>query len=151
MAAKRKGKGRTQQENLAKPSKWRLQHGGFSEPERAADPDTGTGVLPSFSAGFGSTAAGVGVLIVLGAMFAKLLADSGGADQIVGFERWDVLNLTGFGYSSVAQAQTHVVKTGADAVFLEGGADEELLAPARDHHGEQPFAVAPAETREVGQ
>ncbi|HEY0644530.1 MAG TPA: gluconate:H+ symporter [Nocardioides sp.] len=48
-----------------------------------ADPDTGKGVLPSFAAGFGSTAAGVGVLIVLGAMFAKLLADSGGADQIV--------------------------------------------------------------------
>ena len=48
-----------------------------------ADPDTGTGVLPSFAAGFGSTAAGVGILIVLGAMFAKLLADSGGADQIV--------------------------------------------------------------------
>ncbi|MBJ7359036.1 gluconate:H+ symporter [Nocardioides sp.] len=40
-------------------------------------------VLDSFSAGFGSTAAGVGVLIALGAMFAKLLADSGGADQIV--------------------------------------------------------------------
>ena len=40
-------------------------------------------VLGSFQAGFGSTAAGVGILIVLGAMFAKLLADSGGADQIV--------------------------------------------------------------------
>lgn len=40
-------------------------------------------VLDSFSAGFGTTAAGVGVLIALGAMFAKLLADSGGADQIV--------------------------------------------------------------------
>jgi GntP family gluconate:H+ symporter len=40
-------------------------------------------VLTSFSTGFGSTAAGVGVLIALGAMFAKLLADSGGADQIV--------------------------------------------------------------------
>jgi GntP family gluconate:H+ symporter len=40
-------------------------------------------VLASFSAGFGSTAAGVGALIALGAMFAKLLADSGGADQIV--------------------------------------------------------------------
>jgi gluconate:H+ symporter, GntP family len=40
-------------------------------------------VLTSFTAGFGSTAAGVGVLIALGAMFAKLLADSGGADQIV--------------------------------------------------------------------
>jgi GntP family gluconate:H+ symporter len=41
------------------------------------------GVLVSFTAGFGTTAAGVGALIALGAMFAKLLADSGGADQIV--------------------------------------------------------------------
>lgn len=40
-------------------------------------------VLLSFTAGFGTTAAGVGALIALGAMFAKLLADSGGADQIV--------------------------------------------------------------------
>ncbi|WP_179469580.1 GntP family permease [Mycolicibacterium vinylchloridicum] len=40
-------------------------------------------VLKSFSDGFGSTAAGVGILIALGAMFAKLLADSGGADEIV--------------------------------------------------------------------
>jgi GntP family gluconate:H+ symporter len=40
-------------------------------------------VLASFTTGFGTTAAGVGVLIALGAMFAKLLADSGGADQIV--------------------------------------------------------------------
>ena len=40
-------------------------------------------MLVSFAAGFGTTAAGVGILIALGAMFAKLLADSGGADQIV--------------------------------------------------------------------
>jgi GntP family gluconate:H+ symporter len=40
-------------------------------------------VITSFSTGFGDTAAGVGTLIALGAMFAKLLADSGGADQIV--------------------------------------------------------------------
>ncbi|PYE16442.1 GntP family gluconate:H+ symporter [Williamsia limnetica] len=40
-------------------------------------------VLESFTDGFGSTAAGVGILIALGAMFAKLLADSGGADEIV--------------------------------------------------------------------
>jgi GntP family gluconate:H+ symporter len=39
--------------------------------------------ITSFSKGFGDTAAGVGVLIALGAMFGKLLADSGGADQIV--------------------------------------------------------------------
>ncbi|WP_326546422.1 gluconate:H+ symporter [Mycolicibacterium sp. ND9-15] len=40
-------------------------------------------VLESFGDGFGTTAAGVGILIALGAMFAKLLADSGGADEIV--------------------------------------------------------------------
>jgi GntP family gluconate:H+ symporter len=40
-------------------------------------------VLTSFTKGFGDTAAGVGILIALGAMFAKLLADSGGADEIV--------------------------------------------------------------------
>jgi GntP family gluconate:H+ symporter len=40
-------------------------------------------VITSFTTGFGATAAGVGILIALGAMFAKLLADSGGADQIV--------------------------------------------------------------------
>ena len=39
--------------------------------------------IESFSTGFGTTAAGVGTLIALGAMFGKLLADSGGADQIV--------------------------------------------------------------------
>ncbi len=40
-------------------------------------------VFESFADGFGTTAAGVGILIALGAMFAKLLADSGGADEIV--------------------------------------------------------------------
>jgi GntP family gluconate:H+ symporter len=39
--------------------------------------------LESFGDGFGTTTAGVGILIALGAMFAKLLADSGGADEIV--------------------------------------------------------------------
>ncbi|MHC5906094.1 GntT/GntP/DsdX family permease [Streptomyces sp. S6] len=39
--------------------------------------------IASFSGGLGSTTAGVGVLIALGAVLGKLLADSGGADQIV--------------------------------------------------------------------
>lgn len=39
--------------------------------------------VESFSNGVGDTVAGVGMLIALGAMFGKLLADSGGADQIV--------------------------------------------------------------------
>ncbi|CAL9611079.1 gluconate:H+ symporter [Streptomyces sp. Tu 3180] len=40
-------------------------------------------VIASFSAGLGSTVAGVGVLIALGAILGKMLADSGGADQVV--------------------------------------------------------------------
>ncbi|MEV6108622.1 gluconate:H+ symporter [Streptomyces sp. NPDC051940] len=40
-------------------------------------------VITGFSTGLGNTVAGVGVLIALGAILGKLLADSGGADQIV--------------------------------------------------------------------
>jgi GntP family gluconate:H+ symporter len=39
--------------------------------------------ITSFTGGLGSTVASVGVLIALGAILGKLLADSGGADQIV--------------------------------------------------------------------
>ncbi|MCX4821979.1 GntP family permease [Streptomyces sp. NBC_01142] len=39
--------------------------------------------ITSFTTGLGVTVAGVGVLIALGAILGKLLADSGGADQIV--------------------------------------------------------------------
>ena len=45
MAGKRKPKAaKPKQDDLAKPSKWRLQHGAFSGPIRAADPETGTPV-----------------------------------------------------------------------------------------------------------
>ena len=40
-------------------------------------------IVASFLAGLGATFASVGVLVALGAMLGKLLADSGGADQIV--------------------------------------------------------------------
>jgi GntP family gluconate:H+ symporter len=39
--------------------------------------------IASFTTGLGSTVSGVGVLIALGAILGKLLADSGGADRIV--------------------------------------------------------------------
>lgn len=45
MVAKRKKKTRIPQENLGTPSKWRLQHGDFTEPVREADPETGVPVL----------------------------------------------------------------------------------------------------------
>lgn len=45
MAGKRRTKRAAQAlEDLSKPSKWRLQHGGFSAPVRAADPETGSPV-----------------------------------------------------------------------------------------------------------
>jgi gluconate:H+ symporter, GntP family len=40
-------------------------------------------VITSFTTGIGTTVASVGVLIALGAIFARLLAESGGADQVV--------------------------------------------------------------------
>lgn len=43
MAGKRKAKTSKRDEALG-PSKWRLQHGGFSEPVREADPETGVPV-----------------------------------------------------------------------------------------------------------
>jgi GntP family gluconate:H+ symporter len=43
----------------------------------------GDKLIKSFSSGVGSTVASVGVLIALGAMLGKLLADSGGAEKIV--------------------------------------------------------------------
>lgn len=45
MAGKRKiRRGKAEGEDLSKPSTWRLQHGSFSEPIRAADPETGSPV-----------------------------------------------------------------------------------------------------------
>ncbi|WP_368419980.1 hypothetical protein [Rhodovarius sp.] len=44
MAAKRKTKTSKPKETMG-PSKWRLQHGGFGEAIREADPETGTPVL----------------------------------------------------------------------------------------------------------
>jgi hypothetical protein len=43
MAGKRKTK-TPKQEDLSKPTQWRLQHGGFGEPIREADPETGSPV-----------------------------------------------------------------------------------------------------------
>ena len=43
MASKRK-RATTRREDLSKPSKWRLQHGPITAPERATDPETGVPV-----------------------------------------------------------------------------------------------------------
>jgi GntP family gluconate:H+ symporter len=40
-------------------------------------------VIKNFESGFGTTLAGVGILVALGTILGKLLADSGGADRVV--------------------------------------------------------------------
>lgn len=46
MARKRKqGRSTAPREDLAQPTPWRLQHGGFTPPVREADPDTGSTVV----------------------------------------------------------------------------------------------------------
>ena len=46
MAGKRKARrGKAAGEDLSKPSSWRLQHGGFDDGVRGADPDNGTPIL----------------------------------------------------------------------------------------------------------
>ena len=45
MAGKRKAKQpKEQRDDLSKPSRWRLQHSGFGDPVREADPETGSPV-----------------------------------------------------------------------------------------------------------
>jgi len=48
MAGKRKAKTATQKESMG-PSKWRLQHGGFGDAVRSADPETGTPVAHRYA------------------------------------------------------------------------------------------------------
>ena len=43
-----------------------------------------------------------------------------GSDQIYGFESWDILNLTGFGYANSAAAASHM-KTSAFRLSFSGG------------------------------
>lgn len=67
---------------------WLKVHPFFALTLGAVGVGIGAGLAPglaitSFTTGFGATMGGVGVLIGLGAMFGKLLADSGGADRIV--------------------------------------------------------------------
>ena len=44
MATRKKARAKQRPEDLSRPSQWRLQHGGFAEAVREADPETGTPV-----------------------------------------------------------------------------------------------------------
>ncbi|NDW01336.1 DUF4214 domain-containing protein [Salipiger sp. PrR002] len=48
-------------------------------------------------------------------------AGEGGSDVIYGFEPWDGLQLSGFGFTTPANAVSHMVQTGANVVFQYGG------------------------------
>lgn len=44
-----------------------------------------------------------------------------GADHVYGFESWDTLGFTGFGYRSAADAMSHMAQSGADVLFSDRG------------------------------
>ena len=48
-------------------------------------------------------------------------AGQGGIDVIHGFEPWDILQLSGFGFTSGADAMAHMVQEGPDVVFNYSG------------------------------
>lgn len=48
-------------------------------------------------------------------------AGQGGSDTILGFEPWDTLQLSGFGFTTDADALTHMSQAGADVVFDHAG------------------------------
>ena len=95
-------------------------------------------ILESYSTGVGSTVASVGVLIALGAIIGKLLADSGGADEIV-----DTL----VSKASPATLPWAMALIGAVIDVLR-----DWLGAARPRHpaGDSPVQVAPHEGRHPG-
>ncbi len=67
---------------------------------------------------------GAGNDILIGGRGADtFLFESGapGADQVYGFDSWDILNLTGFGYASAADATSKMVQAGVDVIFSDRG------------------------------
>lgn len=61
-------------------------------------------------------------------LFGGILADSfvfaqsdAGSHKVAGFEPWDWIELTGFGYASGAEARSQLVQTGEDVLFADQG------------------------------
>lgn len=46
---------------------------------------------------------------------------SGGSHQVADLERWDRIEMTGFGYANPAEALTHLAQSGSDVVFADQG------------------------------
>jgi Ca2+-binding RTX toxin-like protein len=51
----------------------------------------------------------------------KFAQTAPGADEVYGFERWDTLQLFGYGYANVAAAQSHLTQSGDNLVFADQG------------------------------
>src|SRR6185312_428449 len=72
-------------------------------------------VIKNFEAGFGSTLGGVGILVALGTILGKLLADSGGADQVVD----TIVGRSGsrrLPWAMARRARTSIVRVGIPAL-----------------------------------
>ncbi len=47
-------------------------------------------------------------------------ADAPGHDRVIGFEPWDQVQFSGFGYDDAASARAHMTQAGADVLFIQG-------------------------------
>jgi RTX calcium-binding nonapeptide repeat (4 copies) len=46
---------------------------------------------------------------------------NGGVDQLSGFEAWDHMQFTGFGYANATEVLNHMTQVGQDVIFADQG------------------------------
>ncbi|MFZ4410850.1 MAG: DUF6456 domain-containing protein [Paracraurococcus sp.] len=122
MAGKRK-QAKAQREDLSRPSRWRLQHGGFSEPVREADPETGTPVQHRRAVDT------LGLMLAKGSI-TQTMHDAGETFRVTfriaaldGMRTTQLLRIQGGGGDLLTERQAAARRRLAEALDLFGGAD----------------------------
>ncbi len=124
MAGKRKTRAaKPKQDDLAKPSKWRLQHGEFTEPLREADPETGVPVTHRRSVDT------LGLMLAKGSI-TQTMHDAGETFRVTfriaaldGMRTTQLLRIQGGGGDLLSERQAAARRRLAAALDLFGGAD----------------------------
>ena len=122
MAGKRKTK-TTNRDDLSKPTQWRLQHGGFSEPIREADPETGSPVQHRRAVDT------LGTMQANGTITAEMF-EAGGtfrrqfrAAMLDGLRAMPLIRIVGGGGDCITQQQVAARDRVASAMEVLGGSD----------------------------
>ena len=122
MGVKKKTKAPKRNEALG-PSKWRLQHGGFSEPVREADPETGSPVTHRRAVDT------LGMMLAHGTI-TQQMHDAGGTFRVVfrraaldSMARSPLIRLPGKTTDSLSERNINARRKVADALDALGGHD----------------------------